>query len=412
MVLLTGGKLADLLGRRRIFIAGLVVFTLSSLACGLATSGGMLIAFRAVQGIGAAMMNPATLSIITATFPPRQRGMAMGIWVGVSAVALALGPITGGLLAQYAHWSWIFFINVPIGVLAIVAARVVIRESRDTSADQRLDLPGLATSGAALFALTYALIEANSKGWTSAEILSLFAAAVVGFAAFILVEKRQRAPMLDISLFRNPTFAGANSTMLLVALSMFGVFFFVSLFVQNILHYSPVRAGAAFLPMTLCIILFAPVAGKLSDRIGSRWLMGAGLGMVSVSLVLFSLVDQNSSFWNLFPALLIGGAGMATAMTPTTSAAMGSVPVDKAGVGSGVLNSMRQVGGSLGVAIMGAILGSYISVSVLSPKFPGQFVDGFQAALHVAAVIAFIAAVVAVVTVRRVREPSVAPEMG
>ena len=412
VLMLSGGKLADLLGRRRIFIAGLVVFTLSSLACGLATSGGMLIAFRAVQGIGAAMMNPATLSIITATFPPRQRGMAMGIWVGVSAVALALGPITGGLLAQYAHWSWIFFINVPIGVLAIVAARVVIRESRDTSADQRLDLPGLVTSGGALFALTYALIEANSKGWASAEILSLFAAAVVGFAAFILVEKRQRAPMLDISLFRNPTFAGANSTMLLVALSMFGVFFFVSLFVQNILHYSPVRAGAAFLPMTLCIILFAPVAGKLSDRIGSRWLMGAGLGMVSVSLVLFSLVDQNSSFWNLFPALLIGGAGMATAMTPTTSAAMGSVPVDKAGVGSGVLNSMRQVGGSLGVAIMGAILGSYISVSVLSPKFPGQFVDGFQAALHVAAVIAFIAAVVAVVTVRRVREPSVAPEMG
>ena len=412
VLMLSGGKLADLLGRRRIFIAGLVVFTLSSLACGLATSGGMLIAFRAVQGIGAAMMNPATLSIITATFPPRQRGMAMGIWVGVSAVALALGPITDGLLAQYAHWSWIFFINVPIGVLAIVAARVVIRESRDTSADQRLDLPGLVTSGGALFALTYALIEANSKGWTSAEILSLFAAAVVGFAAFILVEKRQRAPMLDISLFRNPTFAGANSTMLLVALSMFGVFFFVSLFVQNILHYSPVRAGAAFLPMTLCIILFAPVAGKLSDRIGSRWLMGAGLGMVSVSLVLFSLVDQNSSFWNLFPALLIGGAGMATAMTPTTSAAMGSVPVDKAGVGSGVLNSMRQVGGSLGVAIMGAILGSYISVSVLSPKFPGQFVDGFQAALHVSAVIAFIAAVVAVVTVRRVREPSVAPEMG
>ncbi len=412
VLMLSGGKLADLLGRRRIFIAGLVVFTLSSLACGLATSGGMLIAFRAVQGIGAAMMNPATLSIITATFPPRQRGMAMGIWVGVSAVALALGPITGGLLAQYAHWSWIFFINVPIGVLAIVAARVVIRESRDTSADQRLDLPGLVTSGGALFALTYALIEANSKGWASAEILSLFAAAVVGFAAFILVEKRQRAPMLDISLFRNPTFAGANSTMLLVALSMFGVFFFVSLFVQNILHYSPVRAGAAFLPMTVCIILFAPVAGKLSDRIGSRWLMGAGLGMVSVSLVLFSLVDQNSSFWNLFPALLIGGAGMATAMTPTTSAAMGSVPVDKAGVGSGVLNSMRQVGGSLGVAIMGAILGSYISVSVLSPKFPGQFVDGFQAALHVAAVIAFIAAVVAVVTVRRVREPSVAPEMG
>ena len=246
-------------------------------------------------------MNPATLSIITATFPPRQRGMAMGIWVGVSAVALALGPITGGLLSEHAHWSWIFFINVPIGVFAIVAARIVIRESKDTSLEQRLDLPGLATSGAGLLALTYALIEANAKGWTSPEILSLFGVAVVGFAAFILLERRQRAPMLDLSLFRNRTFTGANLTMLLVALSMFGVFFFVSLFVQNILGYSPVQAGASFLPMTLCIVFFAPVAGKLSDRIGSRWLMSGGMALVAVSLVLFSLLDETSTFWNLFP---------------------------------------------------------------------------------------------------------------
>jgi EmrB/QacA subfamily drug resistance transporter len=400
VLMLTGGKLADLLGRRRIFMVGLVIFTASSLACGLASSGQMLIAARAVQGVGAAMMNPATLSIITATFPPRQRGLAMGIWVGVSAVALALGPITGGLLAEHAHWSWIFFINVPIGVFAILAARIVIRESKDSSADQRLDLPGLVTSGGALLALTYSLIEANNKGWTSPEILSLFGVAVVGLLAFVALEKRQRAPMLDLSLFRNRTFAGANATMALVALAMFGVFFFVSLFVQNILHYSPVQAGASFLPMTLCIIFFAPVAGKLSDRIGPRWLMGGGMGLVSVSLVLFSLLTQHSTFWNLFPALLVGGAGMAMAMTPTTAAAMSSVPIDKAGVGSGVLNSMRQVGGSLGVAIMGAILGSYISVGPRSPLFPGQFVDGFQAALHVAAGIAFAAALVALTLVR------------
>jgi len=401
VLMLTGGKLADLLGRRFIFIVGLVVFTASSLACGFASSGQMLIAARAVQGVGAAMMNPATLSIITATFPPRQRGLAMGIWVGVSAVALALGPITGGLLAEHAHWSWIFFINVPIGVFAILAARIVIRESKDSSADQRLDLPGLVTSGGALLALTYSLIEANNKGWTSPEILSLFGVAVVGLLAFVTLEKRQRAPMLDLSLFRNRTFAGANATMALVALAMFGVFFFVSLFVQNILHYSPVQAGASFLPMTLCIIFFAPVAGKLSDRIGSRWLMGGGMGLVGISLLLFSLLTQHSSFWNLFPALLVGGAGMAMAMTPTTAAAMSSVPVDKAGVGSGVLNSMRQVGGSLGVAIMGAILGSYISVGPRSPLFPGQFVNGFQAALHVAAGIAFAAAIVAVTLVRK-----------
>jgi EmrB/QacA subfamily drug resistance transporter len=335
--------------------------------------------------------------------------MAMGIWVGVSAVALALGPITGGLLAEHAHWSWIFFINVPIGVLAILAARVVIRESKDTSQEQRLDVPGLISSGGALLALTYALIEANNKGWTSVEILSLFAAAVVGLAAFIVLERRQRAPMLDLSLFRNRTFAGANLTMMLVALSMFGVFFFVSLFVQNILGYSPVQAGAAFLPMTLCIIFFAPVAGKLSDRVGARWLMSGGMALVSVSLVLFSLLDERSSFWNLFPALLVGGVGMATAMTPTTATAMSSVPIDKAGVGSAVLNSMRQVGGSLGVAIMGAILGSYISVGPRNPAYPGQFVNGFQSALHVAAGIAFAAALVAVVTVRReVHEPALA----
>jgi predicted MFS family arabinose efflux permease len=284
----------------------------------------------------------------------------------------------------------------------MVAARVVIKESKDTSKEQRLDLPGLASSGIALFALTYALIEANNKGWTSAEILALFAIAIVGFAVFVLLERHQRNPMLDLSLFRNRTFSGANLTMALVALSMFGVFFYVSLFVQGVLHYSPVKAGAAFLPMTLCIIFFAPVAGKLSDRIGSRWLMGTGMLLVSLSLVLFSLLDASSDFWNLLPALLVGGAGMAMAMTPTTAAAMGSVPVDKAGVGSGVLNSMRQVGGSLGVAISGAILGSYAT-----------FVEGFQAALHVSAGIAFAASIVAFVTVRQVsHQRQVAVEMG
>jgi EmrB/QacA subfamily drug resistance transporter len=413
VLMLTGGKLADQFGRRRIFIFGLLVFTLSSLACGLATNGETLIGARAVQGVGAAMMNPATLSIITATFPPRQRGTAMGIWVGVSAVALALGPITGGLLAEHAHWSWIFFINVPIGALAIIVAQIVIKESKDTSREQRLDFPGLLSSGVALFALTYSLIEANSKGWTSAEILLLFGVAAAGLAAFVALEQRQRAPMLDLSLFKNRTFTGANATMMLVALAMFGVFFFVSLFVQGILGYSPVQAGASFLPMTLCIIFFAPVSGKLSDRLGARWLMGGGMVLVSLSLVLFSFLDESSSFWDLFPALLVGGAGMAMAMTPTTAAAMSSVPVDKAGVGSGVLNSMRQVGGSLGVAIMGAILGSYVNVAPTNAEYVGQFVNGFQAALHVAAAIAFAAALVALVTVRsHVHEPALAAEMG
>ena len=306
-------------------------------------------------------MNPATLSIIIATFPPRQRGMAIGIWARVSAMALAIGPLVGGLLTEHIHWSWVFFINVPVGILGIVVARLVIDETRDTSAVQRLDLPGLAASAIALFALTYGLIEANKHGWSSPLILSLFAVAAVGLVSFVLLERHQRVPMLDLSLFRNPTFAGANAVMMLVGLAMFGVFLFVTLYMQNVLRYSPTEAGAAFLPMTILIVILAPIAGKLSDRIGSRWLMIGGMALVSLSLLLNTRLDAASSYWDILPPLVVGGAGMGIAMTPTTAAAMGSVPMDKAGVGSAVLNSMRQVGGSLGIAILGAIVASYIT---------------------------------------------------
>jgi len=401
VLMLTGGKLADLLGRRLVFIVGLAIFSGASLACGLAPSAGFLIGARVVQGAGAALMNPATLSIITATFPPRQRGMAIGIWAGVSALALAIGPLLGGVITQHISWGWIFFINVPVGILAIVVARLVIQESRDTSAEQRLDLPGLLTSAIGLFALTYALIEANSYGWTSARILSLFAATVIGLALFVALELRQRIPMLDLSLFRNATFAGANAVMLLVALAMFGVFFYVSLYMQNVLHYSPTQAGATFLPMTLCIVFLAPIAGRMTDRLGPRWLIGAGMTLVAGSLIIFAQLDRHSNFWDIFPGLLVGGAGMAMSMAPTTATAMQAVSIDKAGVGSAVLNSMRQVGGSLGIAVMGAIVAAFVHVPRTDPRVVPQFVDGFQRALEVAAVIAFSAAVVAVVTLRK-----------
>ena len=401
VLMLTGGKLADLLGRRLVFIVGLAIFSGASLACGLAPSAGFLIGARVVQGAGAALMNPATLSIITATFPPRQRGMAIGIWAGVSALALAIGPLLGGVITQHISWGWIFFINVPVGILAIVVARLVIQESRDTSAEQRLDLPGLLTSAIGLFALTYALIEANSYGWTSARILSLFAATVIGLALFVALELRQRIPMLDLSLFRNATFAGANAVMLLVALAMFGVFFYVSLYMQNVLHYSPTQAGATFLPMTLCIVFLAPIAGRMTDRLGPRWLIGAGMTLVAGSLIIFAQLDRHSNFWDIFPGLLVGGAGMAMSMAPTTATAMQAVSIDKAGVGSAVLNSMRQVGGSLGIAVMGAIVAAFVHVPRTDPRVVPQFVDGFQHALEVAAVIAFSAAVVAVVTLRK-----------
>jgi EmrB/QacA subfamily drug resistance transporter len=403
VLLLSGGKLADLLGRRRIFIVGLVIFTASSLACGLANGPEMLIGARTVQGIGAALMNPATLSIITATFPPRQRGTAIGIWAGVSAMALAIGPLVGGVLTQKIDWSWIFFINVPIGVLGIAAARIFIDESRDTSRDQRLDLPGLLSSGIGLFALTYALISTNHHAWTSGRVLSLFAVAAAALAIFVVLELHQRIPMLDLSLFRNPTFAGANAVMFFVGLAMFGIFFFNSLFLQNILGFSAIQTGATFLPMTVLIILVAPQAGRLSDQVGPRWLMGLGMLLVTGSLLIFSTLDVGSSFWHILPGLLVGGIGMALVMTPTTAAAMGSVPVDKAGVGSAVINSMRQVGGSLGIAVMGAVVATAIHPGLGNPR--EQFVTGYHHALYVGAAISLAGAIVAVLTVRRVEHP-------
>jgi EmrB/QacA subfamily drug resistance transporter len=411
VLMLTGGKLADLLGRRLIFIAGLAIFTAASLACGLATSAGFLIGARIVQGVGAALMNPATLSIITATFPPRQRGMAIGIWAGVSAMALAIGPLVGVILTEQINWSWIFFVNIPVGIIGIIVARLVIDESRDQSEEQRLDLPGLLSSGIGLFALTYGLIEANNYGWTSGRILASFVVAVLGLVAFVLLEQHQRVPMLDLSLFKNPTFAAANTVMLFVALAMFGIFFFVSLYVQNILGYSATQAGATFLPLTVMIILLAPIAGKLSDRYGSRWPVGLGMTLVAASLLVDSTFAVDSTFWDLLPALLLGGVGMALAMAPTTAAAMGSVPVDKAGVGSAVLNSARQVGGSLGIAVMGAIVASYVHVKPPDPRVKDEFVQGFHHAVLLGAGFALLAAVIAVTFVRKIPHHEAQPAL-
>jgi EmrB/QacA subfamily drug resistance transporter len=414
-LMLTGGKLADLMGRRAIFVLGLVIFTLSSLACGLAGSASVLIGARVVQGVGAALMNPATLSIITVTFPPKQRGTAIGIWAGISALALAIGPLTGGLIVENLNWNWIFFINVPIGVLAILAAFAFIPESRDTSAEQRPDLAGQFTSALGLFALSYGLIEANGYGWTSSRILGAFALAVVSLAAFVVLEMRQRLPMLDLSLFRNRGFAGANTVMGFVGLAMFGIFFYVSLYVQQVLGYSPVQAGASFLPWTVLIILLAPVAGKLSDRLGPRRFVTTGMAIIAGSMVVFSRVGLGASYWQLLPGMLLGGLGMSIAMAPTTAAAMHSVRPEKAGVGSAVLNSMRQVGGSLGIAIMGAIVASGISSSLASGHSrPVAFVNGYHHAVEVSALIALAGAVIAFTTLGQARsrtEPVVASEL-
>jgi EmrB/QacA subfamily drug resistance transporter len=400
-LLLTGGKLGDLLGRRLIFVIGLVVFTLSSLACGLSSSAPELIGARAVQGVGAALMMPATLSIISATFAVRERGTAIGIWAGVSAVALAIGPLLGGLITEHISWNWIFFVNVPIGVLAVVSAFVVVPESRDTSREQRLDLPGLLSSGIGLFALVYALIEANNYGWGSARILGLFVVAAVALTTFVLLEMHQRLPLLDLSLFRSGTFAGANLVAILVTLAMFGIFVFFPIYMQTFRGWSPTQAGAALLPWTLMVVIFAPIAGKLSDHVGSRWLIAGGMSVVALCCLWLSTVTLHSSFWHMLPGFILGGLGMSFVMTPMSAAAMGAAPVAKAGVASGVLNTFRQVGVALGIGITGAIVANRAAAFGGPP--PEAFVYGLTFAMKVSAGICLGGAIAAAVLIRRYR---------
>ena len=405
VLLLTGGKLGDLYGRRLIFTIGLIVFTGSSLACGLSSSATELIGARAVQGVGSALMMPATLSIITATFAARERGMAIGVWAGVSAMALAIGPLLGGVITEHISWNWIFFVNVPIGILGVVASIVVVPESKDTSHEQRLDLPGLLSSGIGLLALVYALIEAHKYGWTSARILSLFVIAALALAAFVFVELRQRVPLLDLNLFRNGTFTGANIVAILVTLAMFGIFVFFPIYMQTFLGWSPIQAGAALLPWTILIVIFAPIAGKLSDRVGSRWLMAAGMSTVGLCCLWLSTVTLNSSFWHLLPGFVLGGLGMSFVMTPMSAAVMGAAPVEKAGVASGVLNTFRQVGVALGIAITGAIITNREAAALRGGADPPHaFVHGLTFGMRVSAVICFAGALAAALLVRPYRQ--------
>jgi EmrB/QacA subfamily drug resistance transporter len=412
VLLLLGGKLADFLGRRRIFLAGLAIFSAASLACGLATSGGTLIAARSVQGIGSALMMPSTLSLLTVTFPREERGRAIGIWASVSVSALALGPLVGGLLIEHGSWKWIFFVNVPLGIVGILLGRFMIPESRDTSAGQRLDVAGLATSALGLFLLTFALIEADRYGWGSAPILGCLIGAVAAFALFVALERIGRAPMLELDLFGNPTFTGGNVVELLIMVVMFGVFFFTSVYLQIVRGYSPVQTGAMFLPLTCIMILEAPIAGRISDRVGSRWLMSAGMGVLGFAVLMLSRVGVHAHFSSILPAFVVGGIGIGLTLTPAMAAVLGAVPLDKSGVASGVLDTFRQVGGALGVAVMGAIVASALGKAVPgAPGFAASFVAGYHTALDVAGGAAFAGALLAALLIgehRRLDAPETA----
>src|SRR2546430_3564008 len=274
--MLTGGALGDLYGRKRFFMSGLIVFTLGSLACGLSGSTSSLVGFRALQGLGAAMLLPGSLSIITATFSGRERGAAIGIWAAMSGLAIAIGPVVGGLLVEHVSWQSIFFINVPIGILGLLMAYFIVTESKDPNTSRRLDPPGLVTGTAGLFFLVYALIEGNARGWTDPLILAAFGLSAVLLVVFFYIESHRESPMLPLSFFRNPTFSAANVVAAAVFFAMFGSVFFLSLYLQNVDGYSPIGAGVRLLAFSLVILIVAPLAGRISDRYGSRWFMTFG----------------------------------------------------------------------------------------------------------------------------------------
>ncbi|MGH2929477.1 MAG: MFS transporter, partial [Solirubrobacteraceae bacterium] len=342
--MLTGGKLADLFGRRLMFVVGLLIFTGSSLACGLAGSATILIAARVVQGLGAALMNPSTLSIITVTFPPRQRGAAIGIWAGVSALALAIGPLVGGVITQHVNWNWIFFINIPIGVIGVTAAFAFIDESRDTSTEQRPDIGGLATSALGLFALTYALIEANNYGWGSTRILVAFAIAALALIAFILLELHQRLPMLDLSLFRVPTMSPSLLASMLQALANYAVLFLVIMYLQGPRGLTPIHASLLLVPGYVIGGLIGPYGGRLADRVAPALPATLGLGIQVIALLAYAQLSISTGLWLVVAASVVNGIGSGFFFPANNAAVMKAAPPRLFGISSGVLRTFSNVG--------------------------------------------------------------------
>ena len=384
-LLLVGGRLADVFGRRRLFLIGMVIFTLSSLAAGLAGSGGVLIGSRAIQGIGAALLMPTTLAIIMATFTNvRERSTAIGIWAAAGALALATGPALGGLISQHLHWGWIFLINVPIGVVTFAIAMFYVAESRSESASRQLDLPGLVTSALSLFALTYALIEGNVSGWTSPRILGAFVLAAAGAGIFLAIEARSASPMVDLKMFRSREFSGGTGTMMIWAFGILGIYFFTSLYLQQTLGFSPVEAGLAFVPMALCVAVFAGIAPRIEARAGAHRTVAAGMLLMVIGLVLFARLGLHAGYASLLPGFMLFGAGAGLMNVPLTNAVMAATPPSVAGVASALLNASREVAGLLGITVIGAVLRTAQGASARGGADPVHaFLDGYHTGLLV-----------------------------
>ena len=410
-LLLVGGRLADVYGRRRLFGVGMAVFTLSSLAAGLAGSGDVLIASRAVQGVGAALLMPTTLAIIMATFADvRQRTMAIGIWAAVSALALALGPVLGGLISQHVRWGWIFLINVPIGVITFAIAAAYVGESRAGSSNRQLDVPGLITSALALFTLTYALIEGSVKGWTAPLILGSFALAAVAAAAFGVIEARTKNPMVELAMFRRREFSGGTSTMMIWAFGILGIYFFTSLYLQETLGFSPTKAGLAFVPMALCVAVFAAIAPRVEAFAGAHRTVAAGMLLMVVGLVLFARLGLRVSYDSLLPGFMLFGAGAGLMNVPLTNAVMQATPAARSGVASALLNASREVAGLLGITVIGAVLRTRQSAALRAGAGPVHaFVDGYHTGLLVTIALLAVGVAVSYVTLRPRANPASAP---
>ncbi len=389
VLLLTGAALGDRFGRKRVFTGGVALFTLGSAFAALAPNGEALIVARAIQGVGAAIVTPLSLTILSAAVPAERRGVALGAWGAIAGLAIALGPVVGGAIVQGLSWQWIFWLNVPIGIALVPAAAILLRES--FGPDGALDIPGLGLASGGLFALVWGLIHGNESGWTSPEILAAFIGAAVLLGGFAAWEARTPNPMLPLRFFRNRAFAAANGVSVLLSFSLFGSVFLLAQFFQFVQGYTPLEAGVRTLPWTLMPIFVAPIAGVLSDRVGGRPLLVTGMALMAAGLGwVAAFATPTVEYLVLVPGFVTAGVGMSLFFAPTANLVLSAVRPEEEGRASGANNTIREIGGVLGVAVLASVFsanGSYAS--------PQAFVDGMIPAVWVGAVAAAFGSVIA-----------------